>query len=78
MSSYYVKNGTRVKRKETKEDRQRKSEEDLRVERVIVHVTKSEKNKIKELAAENGMDTSTFIRCLCLLKYRELSGEMIK
>ena len=78
MSIYYVKNGTKVRRKETKEDRQRKSEKDLRVERVIVHVTKTEKDRIKELAAENGMNTSTFIRCLCLMKYREISGELVK
>ena len=78
MAVYYVKNGVKVKRKETKEDRQRKSEKDLRVERVIVHVTKTEKDIIKELAAENGMDTSTFIRCLCLMKYREMTGELVK
>lgn len=78
MPVYYVKNGTRVKRKETKEDRSRKEEKDLRVNRVVVHVTKSEKEIIFKLAKENGMDTSTFIRCLCLMKYRELTGELVK
>ncbi|BBK77673.1 MULTISPECIES: plasmid mobilization protein [Clostridium] len=78
MSVYYVKNGTKVKRTETKEDRQRKPEKDLRVEKVIVHVTKSEKELIVALAKENGMDTSTFIRCLCMMKYRQLTGEMVK
>ena len=78
MSVYYVKNDTKVKRTETKEDRQRKSEKDLRVEKVIVHVTKSEKELIVALAKENGMDTSTFIRCLCMMKYRQLTGEMVK
>lgn len=78
MSVYYVKNDTKVKRTETKEDRQRKPEKDLRVKKVIVHVTKSEKELIVALAKENGMDTSTFIRCLCLMKYRELTGELVK
>ncbi|WP_294405250.1 plasmid mobilization protein [uncultured Clostridium sp.] len=78
MAVYYVKNGTRVKRKETIEDRQRKPEKDLRCEKVVVHVTKSEKELIVALAKENGMDTSTFIRCLCLMKYRELTGELVK
>lgn len=78
MSVYYVKNGTRVKRTETKEDRQRKHESDLRIEKVIVHVTKSEKELIVSLAKENGMDTSSFIRCLCMMKYRQLTGEMVK
>ncbi len=78
MSVYYVKNDTKVKRTETKEDRQRKPEKDLRVKKVIVHVTKSEKELIVALAKENGMDTSTFIRCLCLMKYREMTGELVK
>ena len=78
MSVYYVKNGTRVKRRETKEDRQRKPEKDWRCEKVIVHVTKSEKELIVTLAKENGMDTSSFIRCLCMMKYRQLTGEMVK
>ena len=56
----------------------RKPEEDLRIHRVIVHVTNKEKEKIIELAKENGMDTSTFIRCLCLMKYREMTGELVK
>ena len=78
MPVYYVKNGTRVKRKETKEDRQRKPEKDLRTEKVVVHVTKSEKELIVSLAKQNGMDTSSFIRCLCMMKYRQLTGEMVK
>ena len=78
MPVYYVKNGTRVKRKETKEDRQRKPEKDLRTEKVVVHVTKSEKESIVSLAKQNGMDTSSFIRCLCMMKYRQLTGEMVK
>lgn len=78
MSVYYVKNDTKVKRTETKEDRQRKPEKDLRVKKVIVHVTKSEKELIVALAKENGMDTSTFIRCLCMMKYREMTGELVK
>lgn len=78
MPVYYVKNGTRVKRKETKEDRSRKPESDLRNQTVRVHVTKTEKELIVALAKENGMDTSTFIRCLCMMKYRQLTGEMVK
>lgn len=78
MSVYYVKNGTRVKKKDTIQNRARKPEEDLRINRVVVHVTKTEKEIIFKLAKENGMDTSTFIRCLCLMKYRELTGEMLK
>ncbi|WP_294405615.1 plasmid mobilization protein [uncultured Clostridium sp.] len=78
MSVYYVKNGTRVKKKDTIQNRARKPEEDLRINRVVVHVTKTEKEIIFKLAKENGMDTSTFIRCLCLMKYRELTGELVK
>ena len=78
MSVYYVKNGTKVKKKDTIQNRVRKPEEDLRINRVVVHVTKTEKEIIFKLAKENGMDTSTFIRCLCLMKYRELTGELVK
>lgn len=78
---YYVKNGIRVKaNKQAKSniERGRKNEEDLRVERVVVHVTKTEKELIKELSKENGMDTSSFIRCLCLYQYNKMAGGMIK
>ena len=78
MAVYYVKNGTRVKKKDNIQNQARKSESDLRVNRVVAHVTKSEKEIIVKLAKENGMDTSTFIRCLCLMKYREMTGELVK
>lgn len=82
MSEYYVKNGIKVKAnvqaKKNIEDRARKNEEDLRAERVVVHVTLSEKELIKELAKENGMDTSSFIRCLCLYQYNKMCGGIIK
>ena len=78
MSSYYVKNGVKVKKNNNVKNRARKSESDLRVNRVVAHVTKSEKEIIVKLAKENGMDTSTFIRCLCLMKYREMTGELVK
>lgn len=78
MAVYYVKNGTRVKKKDNIQNRARKSESDLRVNRVVAHVTKFEKEIIVKLAKENGMDTSTFIRCLCLMKYREMTGELVK
>ncbi|MEX0085100.1 CopG family transcriptional regulator [Clostridium sp. HMSC19A10] len=78
MAVYYVKNGTKVKKKDNIQNRQRKEESDLRINRVVVHVTKTEKEIIFKLAKENGMDTSTFIRCLCLMKYREMTGELVK
>ncbi|NAS18599.1 CopG family transcriptional regulator [Clostridium butyricum] len=78
MSSYYVKNGVKVKKNNNVKNRARKDESDLRIKRVVVHVTKTEKETIFKLAKENGMDTSTFIRCLCLMKYRELTGELVK
>lgn len=78
MAVYYVKNGTKVKKKDNIQNRQRKDESDLRINRVVVHVTKTEKEIIFKLAKENGMDTSTFIRCLCLMKYREMTGELVK
>ena len=78
MSVYYVKNGVKIKKNNSIQNRARKDEEDLRVNRVVVHVTKTEKEIIFKLAKENGMDTSTFIRCLCLMKYRELTGELVK
>lgn len=85
MDSYYVMNGVRVKansnvkiKEKTIEDRARKKEEDLRAERVVIHTTKAEKELIKELAKENGMDTSSFIRCLCLYQYNKIIGGMVK
>lgn len=78
MAVYYVKNGTKVKKKDNIQNRQRKEESDLRINRVVVHVTKTEKEIIFKLAKENGMDTSNFIRCLCLMKYREMTGELVK
>ena len=87
FNDYYVKNGVKVKtnenaRKKRVNDsiatRSRKSEEDLRIDRVVVHVTKSEKLMIKELAKSNGMDTSSFLRCLCLYKYNQLIKGMVQ
>ena len=87
INQYYVKNGAKVKVNnnartkrvnESIEDRARKKEEDLRIYRVVVHVTKSEKIFIKKLAKSNGMDTSSFIRCLCLYQYNKMAGGMIR
>jgi phytoene dehydrogenase-like protein len=81
MNVYYVKNGVQVKANEhvnNIEIKGRKKEEDLRAERVVVHMTKTEKELIKELAKDNGMDTSSFIRCLCLYQYNKIVGGMIK
>ena len=47
-------------------NRGRKPEEDLRTERVVAHVTESEKEKIVQAAKSYGMDTSTFIRTICI------------
>ena len=49
-------------------NRGRKSEEELKTERVVVHVTELEKEKIKMLAARHGMDVSTFIRITCIYR----------
>lgn len=79
MDVYYVKNGVKVRESQSNIDnRARKNEEDLRAERVVVHVTESEKILIRELAKSNGMDTSSFIRCLCLYQYNKMAGGMIK
>lgn len=81
VNEYYVKNGVKVKvnnQAKINIERARKKEEDLRAERVVVHVTGTEKELIKELAKENGMDTSSFIRCLCLYQYNKMAGGMIK
>lgn len=81
MNEYYVKNGVKVKvngQAKSNIERARKKEEDLRAERVVVHVTKTEKELIKELAKDNGMDPSSFIRCLCLYQYNKMAGGMIK
>lgn len=82
VDKYYVKNGIKVKvngqAKKNEEIKGRKKEEDLRAERVVVHVTKTEKELIKELAKDNGMDPSSFIRCLCLNKYNQIIGGIIK
>lgn len=79
---YYVKNGVKVKANEhvnnNIEIKGRKNEEDLRAERVVIHATKAEKELIRELAKSNGMDTSSFIRCLCLYQYNKMTGGMIR
>lgn len=74
VNEYYVKNGIKVK----VNNQARKKEEDLRSERVVVHVSRVEKELIKELSKENGMDTSSFIRCLCLYQYNKMAGGIIK
>lgn len=81
VNEYYVKNGVKVKvnnQAKINIERARKKEEDLRSERVVVHVTGTEKELIRELAKENGMDTSSFIRCLCLYQYNKTIGGIIK
>jgi len=81
LNIYYVNDGVKVSESQNKnniENRARKNEEDMRTERVVTHVTKKEKKLIKELAKENGMDTSSFIRCLCLYQYNKMAGGMIK
>lgn len=81
MNVYYVKNGVKVKDNEQVnniEIKGRKKEEDLRVERVVAHVTGTEKELIKELAKENGMDISSFIRCLCLYQYNKMVRGIVK
>ncbi|EKQ56404.1 MULTISPECIES: CopG family transcriptional regulator [unclassified Clostridium] len=81
VNEYYVMNGVKVKvnrQAKPNTERARKKDEDLRAERVVVHVTGTEKELIKELAKENGMDTSSFIRCLCLYQYNKMAGGMIK
>ena len=50
----------------------RKDEKDLRIERVVVHVTENEKLMLRELAAKKGMDVSTFIRTYCI--YNKVSN----
>jgi hypothetical protein len=44
----------------------RKAEEDLRVDKVVVHVTTKEKEMLAAIAKENGMNPSTFIRTVCI------------
>ncbi|WP_271814131.1 plasmid mobilization protein [Clostridium beijerinckii] len=81
VNEYYVKNGIKVKvnnQAKTNIDTARKKEEDLRSERVVVHVTGIEKELIRELAKENGMDISSFIRCLCLYQYNKMVGGIVR
>lgn len=81
VNEYYVKNGIKVKvnnQDKTNIDRARKKEEDLRSERVVVHVTGIEKELIRELAKENGMDISSFIRFLCLYQYNKMVGGIVR
>ena len=60
-------------------NRGRKPEEDLRTERVVAHVTESEKEKIVQAAKSYGMDTSTFIRTICIYKkFEELTNNFIE
>lgn len=46
----------------------RKEEDEYRQERVVFHVTKEEKEIIKELAKSKGMDVSTLIRTELIYK----------
>ncbi|MFR8044542.1 plasmid mobilization protein [Clostridium butyricum] len=57
----------------------RKNEEELRTERVVAHVTEAEKIKIVQEAKKYGMDTSTFIRTICIYKkFIELANNFIE
>lgn len=49
-------------------NRGRKSEEELRSYRVVVHVTAKEKDMLTQIAKKEGMDVSTFIRTNCIYK----------
>lgn len=46
--------------------RGRKKESDLRNERVTVQVTTREKDKLRGLAQEEGLDISDYIRLKCI------------
>ena len=62
-----------------RDNRGRKREEDLRVERVVAHVTSDEKEKIVQAAREYGMDTSTYIRTICIYKqFDKLCNKVVK
>ena len=62
-----------------RDNRGRKREEDLRVERVVAHVTPDEKEKIVQAARECGMDTSTYIRTICIYKqFEKLCNKVVK
>lgn len=54
----------------------RKEESDYRSERVVVHVTAKEKEKLKEIAGKHGMDASTFVRTTCIYnKFNAIFGD---
>lgn len=44
----------------------RKSEEDLKSSRIVIHVNAIEKEKASKLAKRKGMDVSTYIRTFCI------------
>ena len=55
----------------------RKDEELLRDKTVKIHVTKSEKELLKQIASTNGMNVSEFIRLICLYRYNDIVKEII-
>lgn len=55
----------------------RKAEEDLRTDKVVVHVTAKEKELLNQIAKENGMNPSTFVRTICIYnKFNSLFKEV--
>lgn len=55
--------------------RGRKKEEDLRVEKVVVHVTLKEKGLIEAMAKRRGMDVAPYVREICIYdKWNQMFG----
>lgn len=53
----------------------RKEEKDLRVERVTIQVSAKEKELIGQLAKEQGLNISDYIRLVCIYKkYNDIFG----
>lgn len=46
--------------------RGRKREEDLRIDKVVVHVTLKEKKLIAAMAKRKGMEVAPYVRAICI------------
>lgn len=44
----------------------KKREEDLRIKRIVIHVTQKEKDIVQAIADRKGIDVSNYIRTVCI------------
>ena len=55
--------------------RGRKREEDLKIDKIVVHVTLKEKKLIEAMAEKRGMEVAPYVRAICIYdKWNQMFG----